>query len=74
MSIYSQILKTLVIRPHFLYLSEQADREAFLRVVIEHNKISLESYKKNTNHGTYSNYKLKCYLLIKGTYTTCTIR
>jgi hypothetical protein len=46
MSIYSQILKTLVIRPHFLYLSEQAHREAFLRVVIEHNKISLESYKK----------------------------
>jgi hypothetical protein len=46
MSIYSQILKTLAIRPHFLYLSGQADREAFLRVVIEHNKISLESYKK----------------------------
>jgi hypothetical protein len=46
MSIYSQILKTLVIRPHFLYLSEQADRESFVIAVIEHNKISLESYKK----------------------------
>jgi hypothetical protein len=46
MSINSRILKTLVKRPHFLYLSGQADREAFLRVVIEHYKISLESYKK----------------------------
>ena len=29
----------------------------------EHSKISLESYKKNSNHETYSNYKLKFYIV-----------
>jgi hypothetical protein len=29
-----------------LYLSGQAERESFVRAVIEHSKISLESYKK----------------------------
>ena len=46
MSNNSRILKTLVKRPRFLYLSGQADRESFVIAVIEHNKISLESYKK----------------------------